>query len=324
MSFVAVKFAALVLALACCCGTSHAALEVQQFSTTEPFLLGYQFTTQLWAARDLTVSNNVVLVDCGFQSTIAATLQWASSNGLTVVACLLTHPHPDHFEGWKYLIANGSSVAFYVHTAAEPTYMNAFALQVLGDTFNYSTVAVNVINGNSVTVGGLTFTVDRVTTDAESPTSAMYYHSASNSLFPGDNLFYRAHWPLSTFAKIITWRNWIDSLSDRYSANTRVFPGHGPSGTLQEVIADSDDYLDFFAEQICKTQGNITAVAAAFSANPRFGSYLNHDLAYTLWGFNPTEWPAYYANLTAAGECSPAAALAASAMLVAAALIAAL
>jgi len=242
-------------------------------------------------------------------TTMAAALTWVKSNNLNISACIITHPHPDHDFGWKYLKANLSSNFEYIVPSASFTPLIAgLAQAIVQDTYNWNQIPVRELSTSTYTNGLITLTIDLNTPAVECPVSALLYHAPTKSLFAGDNLFYQAHWPLGgqiTAANLEAWRAWINGLSARYATDVTVYPGHGPTtgASLATVVADCNAYLDFFNASICATHGNITLIGAAFLADPRFGTYLNGQLGVAFWATAAPVWSAYYTTRVARGQC---------------------
>jgi hydroxyacylglutathione hydrolase len=154
--------------------------------------------------------------------------------GASVAAILLTHTHWDHFVGLAEL-AEGT---------AAPVYAPEVEREVLVDpSAYYANVPMPIqawtpdhllAGGESVETGGIAFEVVHV--PGHSPGHLAYH--ADGCLFSGDVLFAgsigRTDLPHGDYETLIAS---IEGLVARFSAETIVYPGHGPSTTLAAEVA---------------------------------------------------------------------------------------
>lgn len=159
----------------------------------------------------------------------AAIRRTLAAHRLTLSAILLTHAHFDHIGAVDALL-DGTAVPLYCHREDIPALRDPAAnlSAFFGESLCLAATATPVADGDTVTVGELTFTV--LHTPGHTPGSVCY--AAGDHLFSGDTLFCesvgRMDFPGGDA------RAMRQSLSRLLATegDARVYPGHGEETTL--------------------------------------------------------------------------------------------
>ncbi len=152
-----------------------------------------------------------------------------AAHRLTLSAILLTHAHFDHIGAVDALL-DGTAVPLYCHCGDIPALRDPAAnlSAFFGESLCLASTATPVADGDTVTVGSLTFTV--LHTPGHTPGSVCY--AIDDHLFSGDTLFCesvgRMDFPGGDS------RAMRQSLSRLLAieGDARVYPGHGEETTL--------------------------------------------------------------------------------------------
>jgi glyoxylase-like metal-dependent hydrolase (beta-lactamase superfamily II) len=186
--------------------------------------------TNCYVVRTERGSAQALVVDPGDD---AATLRLEIARmGVTVVAILVTHTHYDHI----------GAVADLAEATDAPVYISEVEAAVLASPADYYPgqrirpweAEVQLAGDETIDVAGISF--ETVQVPGHSPGHLAFY--ADLSLFSGDVLF--AGSVGRTDLPMASWETLVESirvLVDRFSPDTVVYPGHGPSTTLGAELA---------------------------------------------------------------------------------------
>jgi glyoxylase-like metal-dependent hydrolase (beta-lactamase superfamily II) len=179
-----------------------------------------------------------------------------------LLAVLVTHPHPDHFNGVAELAGDGdvpvyaaASVGRVIEEIADakraqwsPTY---------GKEWPEVTYYPNSLlaDREQVTIGEMTFAV-RELGPGESHADSYFVLSAAGCppvAFTGDLAFHGTH-PYTADGHSAAWLAALDALAGDLAGVRTAYPGHGdPAGP--EVLADQRRYLLYYRELVRRLAG---------------------------------------------------------------------
>ncbi|MHC4415164.1 MAG: MBL fold metallo-hydrolase [Planctomycetota bacterium] len=171
------------------------------------------------------------IVDCGFEPD--PMLDHISRRGLTPVALLLTHTHPDHIAGVDAALGRFGPLPLYVHEA-EAGYCSDATLNLsalMGMPVTVTEPDHTLRGGGTLELDGLLWRV--VHAPGHSPGGVLYVHDESKQAIVGDTLFAgsigRMDFPSSDPAALrLTISEVLMGLPD----DMTIYPGHGEVTTI--------------------------------------------------------------------------------------------
>lgn len=204
-------------------------------------------------------SDSIVVIDVTLTVSDARRLRAkVDSIGKPLAAVLLTHGHPDHYNGLTELIAGLPAVPIYATAGVLGVIKEGDARKetqwkgTFGDewpmrrTFPNRTVA----DGETITVDGVRFTVHDIG-PGESHHDA-YWTALDGSgeiAFVGDLVFNGEHAYVSD-GHTTEWLANLDRLRAPLSGK-RLYPGHGPPGG-SELLGAQQQYLSTYRQEIVR------------------------------------------------------------------------
>jgi glyoxylase-like metal-dependent hydrolase (beta-lactamase superfamily II) len=186
--------------------------------------------------------------------------------GKPLAAVLLTHGHPDHYNGVASLIA-GRDVPIYA-TAAVASVIRAHDSEkaaqwtpMFGDEWPKQRAFPNheLADGQSLDIDGLRFTVHELGPGESHADS--YWSLANEAAFIGDVVLYGEHAYLSD-GHSTQWLANIARLEHELAGVHRLYPGHGAAGGL-ELLRWQRDYLLAYRAQVERLRAGQTQLSAA-------------------------------------------------------------
>lgn len=173
------------------------------------------------------------VIDAGFEP--EQMISWMQEQGLRCENLILTHSHLDHMAGTESFLEAWPDTGILIHEAeagflVDPK-KNLSAM--IGMPVTAPPATATLRHGQELATAGLTFKV--LHTPGHSPGGICLYCAEDALAFVGDTLFHgsvgRYDFPTSDgealFASI---KEHLLTLPDE----TRIFPGHGPSGVIGE------------------------------------------------------------------------------------------
>lgn len=199
--------------------------------------------TNTYIVRASAASQQAVVVDPSGDATEIRVL--LARLGATCQAILVTHGHWDHLVGVADL-AEGTGAPVHMAEAERTLLEDPNRFTPPGVALRPYTPDVLLEGGEILELAGLTFEI--LSVPGHSPAHLAYH--ADDSLFSGDVLFAgsvgRTDLPGADWDALV---GSIRMLVDRYSPETVVYPGHGPSTTLGDELARNPFLAELRAER---------------------------------------------------------------------------
>jgi glyoxylase-like metal-dependent hydrolase (beta-lactamase superfamily II) len=205
----------------------------------------------------------LVLVDTQFLTSSARELCAAiRSHTKQLKAVVITHPHPDHFNGlaevlrnWPDLPVYATQVTIDVIKATEAEKRAAWT-PVYGDDYPQQTAFPNIAvkPDQTIEVGGIKLVVDDLG-EGESADITVVYFPQSNDLIASDLLYNRVH-PWLAEGRTKQWIKQIDSVIEKYRDALSVFAGHGQVTQIDGLLLQSE-YLHYFRNLVREQVTNL-------------------------------------------------------------------
>jgi glyoxylase-like metal-dependent hydrolase (beta-lactamase superfamily II) len=182
----------------------------------------------------------VVVVDTQFLVTPAKTLkQKVFEIGKPLLGVIITHPHPDHYNGTGILLDGSIDVPIY---ATRSTYDGVKETQATKREFwtpkyqeEYPTstlLPTEIIKpGEPLVIDGVSLTIDDLGAGEASDVTAIYLPE-QRQLIASDLVYYRVH-PWLAEGRSHQWIEQLNLVKERYPKTVQMFNGHGNNSTLQ-------------------------------------------------------------------------------------------
>lgn len=194
------------------------------------------FVNSYWFETDA----GIVVVDAQFLVSQARLLrERIGAAGKPLAAVVVTHPHPDHFNGVGTLLEGAAERVSVYATQATRDGIVAIEAQkraewkpVHGADYPDATVLPDrvVASGESVAIGGLDLRFDDVG-PGESLNQTLVTVAGTGELFCGDLIYNRVH-PWLVEGRSSAWLEQLGSVLKTFPTVERVYPGHGEPTTL--------------------------------------------------------------------------------------------
>jgi glyoxylase-like metal-dependent hydrolase (beta-lactamase superfamily II) len=229
-------------------GMTHpaSAAEISRFVSSEK-----AFAVDSWLVPTRT---GIVVIDTQFTVPAADQLLEAlNKTGRPLKAIVITHPHPDHFNGTCRLLRLAKVPVYATQATIEGVHATAEAKRAqwkpaYGADYPDSTCAPDhaLAVGASWVIDGVTFEA-RDYGPGEALTETIVLAPALHAAFVGDLIYNRVH-PWLAEGRSVQWLAQLDRLQKEIPADWTVYPGHGDAGGIA-VIAAQRDYIRDFRER---------------------------------------------------------------------------
>jgi len=197
-------------------------------------------------------ADRVVVIDAQFLVSSAKALRTRlDAIGKPLAALILTHPHPDHYNGAAILLEGlgkvpilaTASTAEGIRATAEAK--RAFWTPSYGEDYPQSFVHPNriIASGESLSFGDIMLTVDDLGPGEASDNVALRAPE-TKELFASDLIYSGCH-PWLAEERSDLWQAQLDAVKARYADTAIVHAGHGPSATL-DLIDAQKNYIAAF------------------------------------------------------------------------------
>jgi len=193
---------------------------------------------------------SVVVIDTHFLRSSAAVLRRRVDEiGKPIAAILITHPHPDHFNGTA-IVAAGSTVPVLATAATRRVIEETAELKVktwkptYGDDYPDSVIFPDTViqSGDVLTFDDIEL-VHHELGPGESADAGVVHLPNANALIASDLIYSSCH-PWLAEGRSAEWLAHLDEIERRFSGVERMYAGHGPTGGL-ELIEAQRDYISF-------------------------------------------------------------------------------
>jgi glyoxylase-like metal-dependent hydrolase (beta-lactamase superfamily II) len=222
------------------------AAEISRFVSSEK-----AFAVNSWLVPTRT---GIVVIDTQFTVSAADQLLDAVKHtGRPLRAIIITHPHPDHFNGTCRLLGLAKVPVYATQATIEGVHATADAKRAqwkpaYGADYPDSTCAPDhtLAIGASWVIDGVTFEA-RDYGPGESLTESIVLAPTLHAAFVGDLIYNRVH-PWLAEGRSGQWLTQLDRLPKEIPTDWTLYPGHGDSGGIA-VIAAQRDYIRDFRER---------------------------------------------------------------------------
>jgi glyoxylase-like metal-dependent hydrolase (beta-lactamase superfamily II) len=217
-------------------------------------------------------ANGVVVIDSALTVSESKALKaQLDSINKTLLAVLLTHPHPDHVAGVTYLVTSKTSSS----SPSTLPYIPIISLESVEGIMNATEQAKrihwtpifkeewinkwtypnqNVKDEEAVTFDGLTYRVHDLGPGGDSDANSIWIlENKPNVAFVGD-LIFNGHHPYIADDHIINWLKNLDRARDLLSNITTIYPGHGQPGSI-DLIDSQESYLLNYVDEVRRLSG---------------------------------------------------------------------
>jgi len=190
-----------------------------------------EFETNCYIIRNSKTDKDCLIIDTGLGA--GRLLNFLGENKLNPLAVVLTHGHIDHIGAIAELCDNFPHIRIYIHKQdarmLQDSYSNLSA--IMGGRFSTRPADFLLEDGSIVDEAGIKLEV--LHTPGHTPGGICLYSKDEKVVFTDDTLFIdsigRADFPGGSLEQLLT------SVREKLFAlpgNTIVYPGHGPSTTI--------------------------------------------------------------------------------------------
>lgn len=205
-------------------------------------------------------ASGLLVIDTQFLVSSARALgQMIESLQKPLLGVVITHPHPDHFNGTAHILGDKAVPVFATQATLEQirateAEKREFWTPHHGDNYPATTILPNVVvaPGEAITVGDITLALDDLG-PGESADITVAWFEAEQTLIASDLLYHRVH-PWMAEGRTGAWLDQIDLVTRRYANAQTVLAGHGAPGTLEDLGGQAD-YITHFRNLISDRLG---------------------------------------------------------------------
>ncbi|RDJ27021.1 MBL fold metallo-hydrolase [Bosea caraganae] len=195
---------------------------------------------------------SIVVIDAQFLVSSARALRrQIDAIGKPIAALILSHPHPDHYNGAAVLLDGLGKVPVLATSATAEGIRATAEAKRLYWTPHYGTDYPRrfvypdriIASGETLRFGGIELVVDDLGPSEASDNVALFT-PRTGELFASD-LVYSACHPWLAEGRAALWLAQLDGVAKRYADVARVHAGHGPSGAIELLDAQQRYIVDF-------------------------------------------------------------------------------
>jgi glyoxylase-like metal-dependent hydrolase (beta-lactamase superfamily II) len=203
---------------------------------------------------------SLVLVDTQFVLSEARTLaEKLAATGKKLAGIIITHPHPDHYNGLATILAAHPATPVFatqataqgIHDTAEPK--RAYWTPIIGADYPQSFAFPDTIiaDGQTIEIDGIELRV----TDfgaAECADNTAYALPQIDTVIISDLVYNRVH-PWLAEGRAARWLSALDEAHSPFGAAARLLPGHGPAGGPQ-LLQEQATYIAAMQDAVAAAQ----------------------------------------------------------------------
>jgi glyoxylase-like metal-dependent hydrolase (beta-lactamase superfamily II) len=222
------------------------AAEISRFVSGEK-----AFAVNSWLVPTRT---GIVVIDTQFTVPAADQLLDAVKHtGKPLKAIIITHPHPDHFNGTCRLLRLAKVPVYATQPTIEGVHATAEAKRAQWKPAYGTDYPDSTCPPDHALAIGARWIIDGVTFEArdygpgEALTNSIVLAPALHAAFVGDLIYNRVH-PWLAEGRSVQWLAQLDRLQKEIPTDWTLYPGHGDSGGIA-VIADQRGYIGDFRER---------------------------------------------------------------------------
>jgi len=256
-------------------------MQISVFTSPEPAFLVNSFIIE--------TQNGVIVVDAQFLVSEARKLkQRIEQVGKPLLAVIVTHPHPDHFNGVGILCEN-LEVPIYAtqSTLDDITAIEArkreFWKQTYGNDYPDFTILPNrmVNSKEDLVIDGVNLVIDDLGAGESSDITVIYVPS-QKALIASDLLYHNVH-PWLAEGRSKAWVEQIEYVKNTYGATEIVYAGHGSEGNL-DALDGQREYIQFFYQLVRDrfTSDGVSDDAKAHIKDTMLTRYPNYPLEFLI------------------------------------------
>jgi glyoxylase-like metal-dependent hydrolase (beta-lactamase superfamily II) len=197
--------------------------------------------------------DGIVIIDAQRTPVAAEKLvQQVKATGKPVLGIIISHPHPDHARGLVVLARAFPDAPIYSSQATLDSMKT--------DKFHYFSDHLPLPNkiipsNQEFVIGNIRFKSDEIG-PGEAEAMTMFYLPTENSLFCSDVISGPRMTPFLVERRSLAWLKQLEAILAKYGNVKAVYPGHGASGTSQDLISAQKKYLMTFRRLIKERLSN--------------------------------------------------------------------
>ncbi|MEB3212393.1 MAG: MBL fold metallo-hydrolase [Leptolyngbyaceae bacterium] len=222
-------------------------MQINVFKSPEPAFLVNSFIIE--------TQNGIIVIDTQFLVSEARKLkQEVEKLSKPLLGVIVTHPHPDHFNGVGILCEN-LEVPIYATQSTLDAIIDIeagkreFWKQTYGDDYPDSTTLPNQIvrSKEDLVIDDVSLVIDDLGAGESSDITVIYVPS-EKALIASDLLYNKVH-PWLAEGRSKAWVKQIEYVKSTYVETEIVYAGHGSEGNL-DVLDGQIEYIQFFQELV--------------------------------------------------------------------------
>ncbi len=226
------------------------------------------FVNSYW----IETTEGIVVIDTQLVLSEARKLkQQIAASGQPLAAVIITHPHPDHFNGVGTLLEGLDSIPVYATQATLDGIKATEASKrvqwkgTYGSDYPDTTVLPNTIvaSDETITVGGVLWHFQELGA-AEASNETVISVDAAKTLFCGDVMYNQVHsWLVE--GRTSAWLEQLGEVLQTYADFETIYPGHGQPATLL-AMNEQVTYLNTYQALVrgeLERAGKLTAASKA-------------------------------------------------------------